>query len=130
VTVVWCLGVVSWAWAQDPAATAPQPHGRPTNLRVLPRDISEEQLGRLMKQYRDELGVTCGYCHVESPQTQKVDYVSDENPKKETARLMITMVEEINTKYLAQLGDRRYGAHVTCGNCHQGQSSPQPYEPR
>jgi len=96
----------------------------------LPKEIAEADLGRLMKSYRDELGVTCSYCHIEIPDTQKLNYAADDNPRKLTARLMITMVREINEKYLAQLGDRRYAAQVTCGSCHQGQSSPPGFEAR
>src|ERR1700679_51829 len=81
---------------------------KPTNLKVLPRDISGDEIDKLMHRYKQDLGVPCGYCHEENPQTKQIDYASDENPIKETARFMIKMNEDINTKYLAQLGDRRY----------------------
>ncbi len=42
---------------------------------------------------------------------------------------MIAMLDEINSKYLAQLDDQKYAALVTCGNCHQGQADPPPFEP-
>ena len=104
---------------------------RPVNLQVLPKDTSIARIGALMKRIAQDLGVSCSHCHVENPQTQKLDYVSDENPAKQTARLMIAMVDDINNKYLAQLGgDRRYEVPVTCGSCHQGQSSPPAFEPR
>jgi len=42
---------------------------------------------------------------------------------------MISMLTDINDKYLAQLGgDRRYAVPVTCGSCHQGQSNPPAFE--
>jgi hypothetical protein len=113
------------------AAEPDFPHGKPVNLKVLPKDISEAELGKQMKQFEADLGVTCNHCHVEDPTTHKFDYASDENPDKTTARLMITMVQDINNKYLAQLGgDRRYAVPVTCGSCHQGQSSPPSFESR
>jgi hypothetical protein len=132
------LGVATFAVSQDsvPDSTAPAaepsfPHGKPVNLKVLPKDISGAELGRRMKRFEADLGVTCNHCHVEDPVTHKFDYSSDENPDKATARLMITMVQDINNKYLAQLGgDRRYAVPVTCGSCHQGQSSPPPFESR
>jgi len=99
-----------------------------TNLKVLPRDIPAASIGKLMKRYEEDLGVSCSYCHVENPQTQKFDYASDDNPVKETARIMIAMLNDINSKYLAQLGDRRYAVPVTCGSCHQGQSNPPGFE--
>ncbi len=104
-------------------------YAQPTNLTVLPKDIPAPRLKALMKRYTEELGVQCGHCHVEDPQSHHLDYASDDNPAKQTARVMITMLSDINTKYLAQLGDPRYSAHVTCGNCHQGQSDPPAFEP-
>ena len=113
------------------AGEASFPRGRPTNLKVLAKDVSTAELGRQMKRFETDLGVTCNHCHVQDPASRKFDYASDENPDKETARLMITMVQDINNKYLAQLGgDRRYTVPVTCGSCHQGQSSPPPFEGR
>ncbi len=101
---------------------------RTTNLRVLPKDISAAELDGLMHRYDEELGVSCGYCHAENPQNGKINYASDENPRKETARLMIAMLRDINTKYLAQLGDPSYPVAVTCGNCHQGQTNPPDFD--
>ena len=126
-----CLGTgAGQAQSLDAAPGMPAHLPKPTNLQVLSKDIADADLGRLMKSYRDELGVTCSYCHIEVPDTQKLNYAADDNPRKLTARLMITMVREINEKYLAQLGDRRYAAQVTCGSCHQGQSSPPGFEAR
>ena len=103
---------------------------KPANLKALPLDIPTAELGRLMKGFEKDLGVTCSHCHVEDPATRKFDYASDENPAKAQARLMITMLKDINEKYLIQLGgDRRYAVPVTCGSCHQGQSSPPAFEP-
>lgn len=101
------------------------------NLKVLPKDISEVELGKRMKSFEADLGVKCSHCHVEDPATRKFDYASDDNPDKTTARLMITMLQDINSKYLGQLGgDPRYAVPVTCGSCHLGQSSPPPFESR
>jgi hypothetical protein len=107
------------------------PPVKPANLKVLPPDLSTADLGRLMKGFESDLGVTCSHCHVEDPATRKFNYASDENPAKAQARLMITMLKDINGKYLPQLGgDRRYAVPVTCGSCHQGQSSPPTFDSR
>ena len=101
----------------------------PMNLQVLPKEMSAAKVGKLMKQFEQDLGVKCSHCHVEDPHTQKIDYVSDENPRKQTARVMISMLTDINDKYLAQLAsDRRYAVPVTCGSCHQGQTNPPAFE--
>ncbi len=111
------------------AIAADLPHGKPVNIKVLPRDISAAEIGKVMKRFETELGVTCGHCHVEDPNTRKFDYASDDNPAKSSARLMIAMLKDINEKYLPQLGtDSRYAPQVTCGSCHQGQSSPPTFD--
>ena len=117
---------------ESPAGTADEvPRGKPVNLQVLSRELAPVALGRLMKRYEQDLGVSCSYCHVENRDSGKIDYASDENPRKQTARLMIGMLDDINGKYLGELGsDSRYAAPVTCGSCHQGRSSPPAFEPR
>jgi hypothetical protein len=116
--------------AAPQAAHQHDPLPRPTNLKVLPKEMSGGDVDKLMHQYEQQLGVTCGFCHVENEQTRKLDYASDENSVKSTARMMIAMTNDLNTKYLAQLGDRRYADPLTCGNCHQGQAHPPVFEPR
>jgi Photosynthetic reaction centre cytochrome C subunit len=102
----------------------------PTNLRVLPTDSSAADIKDLMDRYNLDLGVSCEYCHAQDPRTQKLDYASDDNPAKQTARVMIAMLDTINTKYLAQLDDQKYALLVTCGNCHQGRADPPTFEPQ
>ena len=105
------------------------PHTKPVNLKVLPREITAAEIGKVMKRFEADLGVKCDHCHVADPNTHKFNYASDDNPAKGTARQMISMLKDINEKYLPQLGaDRRYAAQVTCGSCHQGQSSPPAFE--
>lgn len=121
------LSVAIAADSQDEAQRIPR--SKPVNLQVLSKDMSAASVGKLMKRFEQDLGVKCSHCHVEDPQTQKLDYVSDENPRKQTARVMISMLTDINDKFLAQLGgDRRYAVPVTCGSCHQGQSNPPAFE--
>jgi photosynthetic reaction center cytochrome c subunit len=112
------------------ADEAVEPATAPTNLQVLPAQTSRAGVRSLMKQYERALGVSCNYCHVEDRDSGLIDYASDENPRKHTARLMISMLNDINDKHLAQLGgDRRYAQPVTCGSCHQGRATPQAFEP-
>ena len=101
---------------------------KPRNLKVLPMSTSDADVIVLMVRYGQELGVQCGFCHAEDSQTQQLDFASDENPRKQTARIMIGMVSDINNKYLAQVGDRRYAVPISCGNCHQGQTYPPPFQ--
>jgi hypothetical protein len=127
------LGVASQS-PGGPKATSGTDHAtsvsrpKPTNLKVLPKEMSGDDVDRLMHRYQQYLGVPCGYCHEENPQTKEIDCASDENPIKETARFMISMTSDINNKYLAQLGDRRYADPLTCGTCHRGQVQPPTFE--
>jgi hypothetical protein len=98
-------------------------------LQVLPKDLPPAEVIQLMARYGQELGVSCVFCHAQNAQTQQVDFVSEENPMKQVARIMIGMVRDINDKYLAQVGDRRYAVPISCGNCHQGQTYPPAFEP-
>ena len=122
--------------AQDPAKstqTSPQSNvrshrelPRPTNLQALPKDISTKDLLATMHGYEHALGVGCSFCHAENPQTHRRDFASDANPHKNTARIMIRMVNEINSKYLATADPDAapQEARVTCATCHRGQSHP------
>lgn len=109
------------------AAVAKESTGSaPRNLKVLPKDIPAGELAQLMVRYSQELGVQCQFCHAETG--EGIDFASDQSPAKQTARVMIGMLSDINTKYLAQVSDRRYSVPLTCGNCHQGQTTPPVYE--
>jgi hypothetical protein len=103
----------------------------PANVKVLPAGMSRAEIRELMEGYERDLGVKCGYCHVKDHDSGAFDYASDESPAKQTTRVMISMLDDINGKYLAQLGnDRRYALPVSCGSCHQGRSTPAEYEAR
>jgi len=112
----------------DPVVVQQTSHPKPTNLKVLPKDISGDDIDKLMHGYQKQLGVPCGYCHEQNAETKQINYASDENPVKQTARFMISMTGDINNKYLAQLGDRRYAQPITCGNCHRGQTEPPDFD--
>lgn len=96
----------------------------PVNLKVLPHDISRRDLRKRMRQYKEQLGVDCGYCHDKNRDTGEIDYVSDHNPLKDKARTMMVMTNEINEKFLSRFGDRRYADPFECAGCHRGQPKP------
>lgn len=104
------------------------PGDKPVNLKVLPKDISDQQLNRIMDQdCSDGLGVTCDYCHVEKKGALPQDYASDAKPEKDTARSMMRMTLELNKKYFGKtqpaIGDSTM--LVTCYTCHHGRPVPQ-----
>jgi hypothetical protein len=126
------------AMAQAPAAPAQRgpgggprgPRPAPTNIKALPKDITGDQIRTLMQQYTGELGVECEFCHAQNPATKRNDFASDANPMKETARFMIGMTADLNTKYLEEMPGRRYADPITCGTCHRGASHPTIFVPK
>jgi len=96
---------------QDKADKASQPQPNPTNLKVL-KVTTRPEVVQIMRTFTAGLGTQCSYCHVQS------NFASDENPKKETARRMIQMVQEINGKF----PDGKM--LVTCYTCHRGEAQP------
>lgn len=112
-----------------PAGQAPahRPMPRPTNLQVLPKDISSPDLMGLMRGYTKALGVECEFCHAEDPATHRLNFASDAKDDKGIARIMISMTNEINKKYLSTVKDpdaTPADKTVTCGTCHRGNSMP------
>jgi len=100
------------ALCAQPPQDAPKKGGggrAPQNLKVLKPDVNIRQV---MGSFASGLGVRCDFCHV------LPNYASDENPKKETARHMIVMLQEINAKFP---DDKE---HVTCYTCHRGATMP------
>jgi hypothetical protein len=66
------------------------------------------------------LGVSCGFCHVPG----KWDL--DEKEQKNTARLMVAMVQTINRDYVSKVpvDSGRTAPTVTCFTCHRGRPQP------
>lgn len=100
---------------------------QPTNLKVLPKDINEKDLNKIMvEDCADGLGVRCDYCHVEDKAANKFDYASDAKYQKDTARSMMRMTLELNKKYFGQdqpvIGSS--SMLVTCYTCHHGDPVP------
>ena len=104
--------------AQDPPPQKKGGGGPPKNLKVL----KPEEVRPAMGAYVAALGVAqsggCNFCHVQ-------DRSSDDNPKKVTTRMMITMVNDINAKFPPENGK----VFVTCYTCHRGKPEPDTVAP-
>jgi hypothetical protein len=83
------------------------------NLKLL----KDDEVRATMGMFTRSLGVRCDYCHIQG------NFASDENPKKETARMMIVMAHDINGKF----PDGKM--HVTCYTCHRGKTMPETEAP-
>ena len=103
----------------------------PTNLKVLPKDLTGQQVHDIMEQWAHSLGVRCDSCHTEdldavSPDGRpRLKFADDSKPMKTLARLMYTMTDKINADYIARV--KGSGSPVTCGTCHRGQISPETF---
>jgi len=99
-----------------------------TNLTVLPKTISKEELIGVMRSFTEGLGVRCGFCHVEEEgqSPHKFDFSSDDKDNKKKARIMMKMTQNINENYLSELKDFGGGnvIKVRCITCHHGLKEP------
>jgi hypothetical protein len=129
------------AIAQSPQAAAPQqPAGggaaqhnypAPTNLKVLPKDLTAEQVHDIMEKWAGALGAHCGTCHAADPRNlgpngrPRLNFADDSKEEKLTARLMYKMTEDINVNYVSKIPSS--DEPVTCGTCHRGHLGPEPF---
>ena len=137
------------ASAQNEAPAGGRGRGAPPrNLQVLPKDTAPQEVGALMQQFARALGVQCTYCHVQNtppPQTAEeaaanpppagrgrgrgqgpqMDFAADDKRQKQTARLMLTLVNDLNARIAAIPGRRADFTRVQCATCHRGVPNPQ-----
>ncbi len=101
----------------------------PTNLKVLPREMTGQQVHDLMERWTGELGVQCSACHEDEEGNvvygalPRSRFAADSKPMKEIARRMYTMTDAINSRFIAKIESS--GMPVTCGTCHQGRINPE-----
>jgi tetratricopeptide (TPR) repeat protein len=110
-----------------------------TNLKVLDKDISKQELLGTMKHFAQALDVRCEFCHVQKGEgeNEEMDFASDQKPEKDVARLMMRMTHTINADWVSKVGDQddegegeheaeHHHMHVTvqCMTCHRGQEQP------
>lgn len=126
-----------------PAAGPPaQGHGhmpapKPTNLKVLPKDLTGEQVHEIMHKWEADLGAECTTCHAVDPSRKMpngrpaLNFPDDSKPEKSSARLMFAMMQDVNKNYVAKIPksghDDDGDAMVTCGTCHRGHLHPEAF---
>lgn len=132
--IVTCLLAVIIFVATTAMQTPPQQEEQGyKNLKVLPKNITHDELGKVMHDWSTALGQRCGFCHARDAQTNKTDFVSDAKPEKLMARKMMAMTEKINKKYFKEdKDDKDHGAMmaaVGCYTCHNGKAHPEATAP-
>src|SRR5215831_13007063 len=102
--ILLCAAASAWAQAKsEKPGTPPSPPEKTeafTNLKVLPKDISDRDLRAMMNSFTRALGVRCNYCHVgeEGKPMRHEDFPKDDKPTKLKARVMIQMTKDLNNK--------------------------------
>ena len=113
------------------AASAP---ADPTfkNLKVLPKNISHDELDSVMHQFNGSLGVRCNFCHAsQKDNPKKLDFASDEKGEKNAARDMMRMTNRINKKFFHyKKDDQNPIPPVGCMTCHNGKAHPEATAPK
>lgn len=102
------------------------------NLKVLPKNISHEQLDSVMHQFNASLGVKCNFCHAaQKDNPKKLDFVSDEKGEKNVTRDMMRMTNRINKKFFHFKQDDQHPIPpVGCITCHHGSPHPETMAPK
>jgi cytochrome c553 len=110
------------------SAFMPQAPKKSSNLKILPKNISHDDLHKIMDGYNLALGVKCNFCHAASKDDPKhLDFSSDAKPEKEMARDMMRMTNKINKKYfhIKDADDTKAVLAVSCFTCHNGNAHPE-----
>jgi hypothetical protein len=90
------------------------------NLQILPATMPRGEVIAVMKNFSTALGVECSFCHANGADG-KLDPASDAKREKASARWMMTMVRELNTKFHVTDMSK---PEVTCYTCHRGAAHP------
>jgi hypothetical protein len=113
------------------------PNPAPTNLKVLPKTLTGDQVHEIMHKWAGDLGVECNSCHTEDPVKKmpngrpELNFADDSKKEKDTARLMVKMTRDINENYTSMVESSHDNAEsakkVSCGTCHRGHFDPPAY---
>jgi hypothetical protein len=96
------------------------------NLKVLPKNTNKKQMDSVMHHFTASLGVKCNFCHQYNAEQKAMDFASDANEKKATAREMLKMMQKLNKKYFHVGNTKSLTAklEITCFSCHNGKENP------
>ena len=106
----------------------------PKNLKLLPKDITPQDLLKVMKGFSAAMGVRCVYCHVagsDPSDWESYNFGSDRKENKEATRAMMKYTDAVNQSFPKEVGDEPPAGEqrVTCYTCHQGQRHPPTRQP-
>ena len=96
------------------------------NLKILPKNTTKKQMDSVMHHFTASLGVKCNHCHQYNTAQKAMDFASDANEKKRTARDMMKMTQKLNKKYFDVNNPKSLTAdlEISCYSCHHGKAHP------
>jgi len=136
---VFALSTVAQAPQGPPAEAGGRPRSfpKPTNLKVLPKDTTGQQIHDIMEGWAGSLGVHCDTCHTADPNNigpngrPRLKFEDDSKPEKQMARIMYTMTEDMKKNYIKKVADMDKmdspAPPLTCGTCHRGHLDPEEF---
>jgi hypothetical protein len=137
---VFTIAAVAQAPQGSPPGGSPRPprtYPAPTNLKVLPKDTTGQQVHEIMEGWAGSLGVHCDTCHAADPNNigpngrPRLKFDDDTKPEKQMARIMYTMTEDMKMNYVAKVAEMdKMGSPappLTCGTCHRGHLDPEEF---
>lgn len=108
------LGEQAWIDAVQTGQTYIDDFPEPQNVQVLQGMTTAEIWIYMQQHVSGALGVSCQYCHDIN------NYAADPYPEKISARLMLLLVNDINSQFLSQTPGWG-GRYATCATCHNMQ---------
>jgi hypothetical protein len=115
------LGILA---AKPPQADKPQYK----NLKILSKNISDDDMDFVMQSFSVNLGANCLFCHPgkQTGTEFSIDYVTDVLQNKRIARDMLKMTIKLNKKYFntTLTGLMNTRGKIWCKTCHQGSPVP------
>ncbi|MFI5252426.1 MAG: c-type cytochrome [Bacteroidota bacterium] len=94
------------------------------NIKAFDPKMPAGRLPDIMAMWCRTLGVTCKNCHLMG------DWDKDDQIPKETARGMMQMVNDINTKTFKTIKGLDEDSRIGCWTCHRGRKKPESRPPR
>ncbi len=97
------------------------------NLQVLPKNITNDSLDKIMDGFNASLNVDCKFCHVKDKKADTLIFEKDDKSEKEITRNMMRMTMDINKTYF-QFNEEVTAAQVqavNCYTCHKGHPIPE-----
>ena len=108
------------------AVKQPERNDKFKNLQVLPKNITEDSLDKIMDGFNGMLGVDCKYCHKHDKKADTLIFDNDDKSEKEIARNMMRMTMDLNKKYFQfnETVKAEQTQSVTCFTCHRKEPMP------